>query len=138
MVGPASQKQKAAFRAIEAGMERAMELLKPGAIPSKIFEETVAAVAKAGVKDYAKSAEFCGHGIGIECRDYPIFRHPVKTKNPFLPGTYDLPIEEGMVVCIEVPYREFGLGGFQIEYTLLVKKDGCEKLYPHTRELAVR
>jgi hypothetical protein len=27
------------------------------------------------------------------------------------------------------------VGGFQVEYTLLVTKTGCQKLYPHTREL---
>jgi Xaa-Pro dipeptidase len=98
----------------------------------------VAVVEKAGLKDYPKLAHFCGHGIGIEARDYPIFTKPVKATSPFLPGTYDLPVEEGMVISIEVPYAELGLGGFQVEYTLLVKKDGCEKLYPHERELVVR
>ena len=81
---------------------------------------------------------YLGLAIGIECRDYPIFTKPVKATSPFLPGSYDVPIEENMVISIEVPYTELGLGGFQVEYTLLVKKDGCEKLYPHTRELVVR
>jgi Xaa-Pro aminopeptidase len=138
VLGTPTQKHKASYRAIEAGMERSMELLRPGALPSKIFTETVAAVEKAGLKDYAKVAHFCGHGIGIESRDYPIFTHPVKATSPFLPGSYDLPMEENMVINIEVPYSELGLGGFQIEYTLLVKKDGCEKLYPHNRELVIR
>ena len=138
MLGNPTAKQKACYRAIEAGMEKAMELLRPGAIPSKIFAEVVAVVEKAGLKDYPKLAHFCGHGIGIEARDYPIFTKPVKATSPFLPGTYDLPVEEGMVISIEVPYAELGLGGFQVEYTLLVKKDGCEKLYPHERELVVR
>ena len=93
---------------------------------------------KAGIRDYTKYAHFCGHGIGIEARDYPVFTKPMKARSPFLPGSYDLPIEEGMVISIEVPYGELGLGGFQVEYTLLVKKDGCEKLYPHHRELVVR
>ena len=138
VLGNPTAKQKACYRAIEAGMEKAMELLRPGAIPSKIFAEVVAVVEKAGLKDYPKLAHFCGHGIGIEARDYPIFTKPVKATSPFLPGTYDLPVEEGMVISIEVPYAELGLGGFQVEYTLLVKKDGCEKLYPHERELVVR
>jgi Xaa-Pro aminopeptidase len=43
-----------------------------------------------------------------------------------------------MVISIEVPHSVMGIGGFQVEYTLLVKKDGCEKLYPHERELVVR
>ena len=138
VVGPPTRKQKDCYNAIEAGMERSMELLLPGALPSEIFKETTAAVEKAGLKDYSKLAYFCGHGIGIEARDYPIFTHPVKATSPFLPGSYDLPIEENMVISIEVPYNELGLGGFQIEYTLLVKKNGCEMLYPHTRELVVR
>lgn len=138
VLGPPTEKQKACYRGIEAGMERAMELLRPGAIPSRLFEEVMKAVEKAGIKDYSKLAHFCGHGIGIEARDYPIFTRPMKATSPFLPGTYDLPVEEGMVISIEVPYSELGLGGFQIEYTLLVKKDGCAKLYPHERELVVR
>ena len=138
VLGIPTQKHKACYRGIEAGMERALELLRPGAIPSRLFAEVVAAAEKAGVKEYSRVAHFCGHGIGIEARDYPIFTKPVKATSPFLPGTYDLPIEEGMVISIEVPYSELGLGGFQVEYTLLVKKDGCEKLYPHERELVVR
>jgi Xaa-Pro aminopeptidase len=115
-----------------------MELLRPGAIPSQLFAEVTKAVEKAGVADYGTLATFCGHGIGIEARDYPIFTRPVKASSPFLPGTYDVPIEEGMVINLEMPYSVLGLGGFQIEYTLLVGKHGCEKLYPHTRELVVR
>lgn len=138
VLGTPSSRQKTCYRAVEAGMERAMELLRPGAIPSKLFEEVVLAVEKAGLPHYPKMARFCGHGIGIEARDYPLFTKPMKASSPFLPGTYDLPIEEGMVISIEIPYGELGLGGFQVEYTLLVKKDGCEKLYPHQRELVVR
>lgn len=139
VVGTPTAKHKATYRGIEAGMERALELLRPGVIPSKLFEEVTKAVEKAGIKDYSKYATFCGHGIGIEARDYPIFTKPMKATSPFLPGgTYDLPVEEGAVISIEVPYSELGLGGFQVEYALLVKKDGSEKLYPHTRELVVR
>jgi Xaa-Pro dipeptidase len=138
VIGTPSAKQKTAYRGIEAGMERGMELLRPGAVPSLLFAEVVRAVEKAGLKDYAKLATFCGHGIGIESRDYPIFTKSMKAASRFLPGTYDLPIEEGMVINLEMPYSELGLGGFQIEYTLLVKHNGCEKLYPHTRELVVR
>ena len=80
---------------------------------------------------------FCGHGIGLEARDYPTFTRPVTTDAPFLPGTLDLPLEENMVVSVELPYGELGLGGFQIEYTLLITSTGAEKLYPHSRELRI-
>jgi Xaa-Pro aminopeptidase len=137
VVGPPTEKQKAYYRAIESGMERALELLRPGVLPSRLFQEVGEAVEKAGIKGYSKGAVFCGHGIGIEARDYPIFTKPMKATSPFLPGSYDLPVEENMVISIEVPYLELGLGGFQVEYTLLVTQDGCENLYPHTRELVV-
>jgi len=139
VLGTPNERMKACYRAIDAGMDRALELLRPGAIPSKLFAEVSETVEKAGIRDYTKAAYFCGHGIGIEARDYPIFSKPVKARSPFLPGgTYDLPVEEGMVISIEVPYGELGLGGIQVEYTLLVTKDGCEKLYPHDRELVIR
>lgn len=139
VIGTPTQRQKICYRAIEAGMEKAMELLHPGILPSKLFQETITAVERSGLRDYTKMANFVGHGIGIEARDYPILTRPQKAFSPFLPGSYDLPIEENMVISIEVPYvRELGLGGFQIEYTLLVTKDGCEKLYPHERELVIR
>jgi len=138
ILGTPNARQKVCYGAVTAGMERAMELLRPGAIPSKLFDEVIIAVEKAGLQNYSKMARFCGHGIGIEARDYPVFTKPIKATSPFLPGTYDLPLEEGMVISIEIPYGELGLGGFQIEYTLLVNRDGCEKLYPHHRELVVR
>jgi hypothetical protein len=54
-------------------------------------------------------------------------------------GSYaEAPVAEGIVIRLEFSYAELGLGGFQNEYTLLVKKDGCKKRYPHTRELVVR
>jgi Xaa-Pro aminopeptidase len=138
VLGTPNARQKVCYGAVTAGMERAMELLRPGAIPSKLFEEVIKAVERGGLKEYSKIARFCGHGIGIEARDYPVFTKPMKATSPFLPGTYDLPIEAGMVISIEIPYGELGLGGFQTEYTLLVNKDGCEKLYPHQRELVIR
>ena len=40
VLGAPTQRQKACYQAIDAGIEKAMELLRPGAIPSKLFEET--------------------------------------------------------------------------------------------------
>ena len=50
----------------------------------------------------------------------------MKSASPFLPGTHDLPIEEGMVISLEVPHSVLGLGGFQVEYTLLVMEGDFE------------
>lgn len=139
VLGTPNERMKTCYRAIEVGMQKALELLRPGVLPSVLYAQVIAAVEKEGITDYARQSYFCGHGIGIEARDYPIFSKPVKARSPFLPnGTYDLPVEEGMVISIEVPYYELGLGGLQVEFTLLVTKDGCKNLYPHHRELVVR
>ncbi len=135
VIGTPSLEQRSIYQALEAGMERAMELLRPGELPSRIFGEAVSTVERAGLKDFSKHCYFCGHGIGIECRDYPIFRNPVTTSNPFLKGSFEFPVEENMVISLEFPYGKLGVGGFQVEYTLLVTKSGCQKLYPHKREL---
>lgn len=137
VVGKASEEQIRIFTALSAGMERILELIRPGALPSIILEAAVARVEQAGLDNFSRSCFFCGHGIGLEARDYPIFTKPVKTNAPFLPGTLDLPLEENMVISVELPYGELGLGGFQIEYTLLVTSSGAEKLYPHSRELRI-
>jgi len=138
VIGAPAEKQAAYHEAIKAGMNKAMEILRPGVLPSQVYQETIATVEKAGLKDYSKRAGFVGHGIGLEARDYPVLRAPVKSTSPYLPGSYDIPIEENMVINVEVPYSALGFGGLQIEYTLLVTKNGCEKLFPQERELLVR
>jgi Xaa-Pro aminopeptidase len=45
-------------------------------------------------------------------------------------------IEEGMVFCIEPPYNEFGVGGFQVEDTVVVRKNGVELLSTYHKNLA--
>ncbi|HJD97544.1 Xaa-Pro peptidase family protein [Mailhella massiliensis] len=137
VVGKANEEQLRIFSALSAGMERIFELLRPGALPSVLLREAVARVEQAGLDNFSRSCFFCGHGIGLEARDYPTFTRPVTTDAPFLPGTLDLPLEENMVVSVELPYGELGLGGFQIEYTLLITSTGAEKLYPHSRELRI-
>jgi Xaa-Pro dipeptidase len=138
VIGAPGRKQAAFYKAIEAGMDRALEILRPGVLPSQVYQETIAAVERAGLKEYSKRAGFVGHGIGLEARDYPVLRASLKSASPYLPGSYDLPVEENMIINVEVPYSALGFGGLQIEYTLLVTKDGCEKLYPQERSLLVR
>ena len=80
--------------------------------------------------------EFVGHTIGIEAREFPFeFTAPKKLSSPFLPETSDVPLQENMVINVEVALVELGMGGIQIEHTLLIKKDGFEFMTAEPREL---
>ena len=48
-----------------------------------------------------------------------------------------MPIEKGMVICIETPYYEIGWGGIQLEDTMLVTDKGVEFLSTLPVELKI-
>lgn len=112
------------YRATKAGQERAIELMKPGAVPSAIFEEAVQAVRDAGLPSYQR--QHVGHGIGIEFYDMPVL-------NP----ASDTPLEAGMIFEVETPYYRLGVGGSFIEDTVQVTDDGAKILTTLDRDLVV-
>ncbi len=42
-----------------------------------------------------------------------------------------------MVICVETPYYELGLGGLQVEDTMVVTKDGVESFMLSSTELRI-
>ncbi|MBW2634002.1 MAG: M24 family metallopeptidase, partial [Deltaproteobacteria bacterium] len=54
---------------------------------------------------------------------------------PFLTASSGDLLEEGMVVNVETPYYEMGLGGFQLEDTVLVTPDGYLPLTTSSHDL---
>ena len=126
VLGEASEKIKKYFKAIAIGTEEALNAIKPGIKASEVFRIAVEAVRKNGIPHYKR--HHCGHGIGIECYDKPIIR-----------PTDETVLEPGMVINIETPYYEIGLGGLQVEVTILVTESGYELLTPKTfdRELLI-
>jgi len=124
VLGKATEKQSAYYHAVKVGEDRGIELVRPGARASQIFEETVKRVREAGIPHYRRG--HVGHGIGIECYDPPFFT-----------PTSDHILEEGMVFNIETPYYELGFGGVQVEDTLVVTKNGYRFLTKCDRNLFV-
>ena len=86
VLGTPNERMKTCYRAIEAGMEKALELLRPGALPPSSLRRSLPRWRRQGSGTMRNSRYFCGHGIGIEARDYPIFNKPVKARSPFLPA----------------------------------------------------
>ena len=119
VLGEASEKVKKYFKAVALGVEEAANVIKPGIKASEIFQIAVETVRKAGIPHYRR--HHVGHGIGVECYDPPILRPTDQTV-----------LEPDMVINIETPYYELGLGGLQVEITVRVTQDGYELLTPKT------
>lgn len=102
------------FKAIEAGLEAALATMKPGVQANAVFQAAVEATRKSGIPHYKR--HHVGHGIGLEIYEPPLLAPQVATH-----------LEEGMVFEVETPYYEVGLGGLQIEDTVLVTSSGCER-----------
>ena len=110
--------------ASRAGQDRAIELMRPGAIAKDVFQGAVDRVRDSGIPHYKR--HHVGHGIGIETYDLPILT----------PST-EIPLEAGMIFEVETPYYEFGLGGAFIEDTVLVTEGEARILTTLDRDLIV-
>lgn len=114
------------YAALTSGIDRAIEVMRPGLLTSVLYDEVIGAVRKAGLPDYQFS--LAGHGIGIEPRDLPIVGPPMRMTSPFVDGPFDPKLEEGMVINIECPLNLLADGAYQHEITLLVTNDGASPL----------
>ncbi|GAB3226852.1 M24 family metallopeptidase [Mycolicibacterium hippocampi] len=115
-LGETSEKSRSYANAVIAGQSAALEMLRPGVRTADVFAAAVAETRRAGIPHYDRT--HVGHGIGLV-------------------GGYDAPllapgdphvIEEGMVLCVETPYYEFGFGGVQIEDMVVVTDAGWRAL----------
>ncbi len=124
VVAEANEKQRSYHHAIRTGLERAIGIIRPGVRASQIFKEAVEGVRGAGIPHFRR--HHVGHGIGIE-----------PYEPPFLTETSEEILEEGMVVNVETPYYEMGLGGIQLEDTIMVTADGYRPLTKSARDLLI-
>lgn len=133
-LGPPTEMHRRKYEAVQAGVIKAIEKLKPGALPSELYETMVQGVRSAGLPNYANF--FVGHTIGLEAREFPFILGPAEEINdPFLPASTDIPIEPGMVVNLEASSHELGWGSVQVEYTLVTTDNGHEHLTPPEQKL---
>lgn len=122
--GNPPEKLQAYYKAILEGEEAAIQALAPGRTPEEIFRIAVDETRRAGIPNYERN--HVGHGIGIEVYDPPILRAASR-----------IPLETGMVLCVETPFYEIGWAGLQVEDTVIVKEGGAEFLTTLPRDLFV-
>jgi Xaa-Pro dipeptidase len=122
--GEPSSKVRKYHRALEQGVLRAYDIIKPGLKASDLFNQVVETVRREGISHFSRS--HVGHGIGIDGYD-----------PPNLASSSNDALEENMVVCVETPYYELGFAGLQVEDMIRVTKDGSESLMTLGTELRV-
>ena len=120
------EKERRIYDAILAGLEKELELIRPGVAACEIFEATIAEVRKAGVTEFNR--HHTGHGIGIAGAGYDL---------PLLGPSDRTLLELGMILCVEVPYVEIGYGCLQLEDMLEVTQNGYRLLSHTDRSLQV-
>ncbi|MDP2603955.1 MAG: Xaa-Pro peptidase family protein [Deltaproteobacteria bacterium] len=122
------------FDAIQAGVLKSVDALKPGVRPQELYETMIAGVRANGLPNYSNF--FLGHTIGLEAREFPFLIGPAEeVDDPFLPNTTNVPMEPGMTVNLEASNHEAGWGTVQVEYTCAVTEHGHEHLIQPDQKL---
>ena len=93
--------------------------LKPGAIPSEIYNETMSGLEPDFLENFMgfgnRTVKFLGHGIGLAVDELPVIARG-----------FDEPIQEGMAFALEPKKGIAGVGMVGIENTFIVTADGSE------------
>lgn len=96
---------------------RIATMLKPGAIPSEIYQNIIGSLSPGFLENFMgfgnRQVKFLGHGIGITIDELPV-----------IAKGFDEPIEEGMVFALEPKKGIPEVGMVGIENTFIVTPDG--------------
>lgn len=119
VVGEPNDEQQRVYDLLLSIHERCLEAVRPGAMSSDVYRTYREAITEAGFPAY----HFVGHGLGVTLHE-----------EPFINELTSVPLQEGMVLCIEPLTMLDGRFGMQVEDELLVTSDGCE-LFTRAAEL---
>jgi Xaa-Pro aminopeptidase len=111
-----------AFDAALAIQEEVARSLRPGSVPSRIWERSKEMAEAAGLGPCfmgppGDQARFVGHGVGLELDELPVLA----------PG-FDSPLVLGQTVAVEPKFVLPGLGAVGIENTWAVGASGGERI----------
>jgi Xaa-Pro aminopeptidase len=115
IAGKSSEKHMQIFETVRLAQQRAIESIKPGVQAREVDQAARSVIEKSGFCDFF--VHNLGHGVGLEVHEAPILS----------PESRDI-LAKGNVVTVEPGVYLPGFGGVRIEDTVLVTKDGAEKL----------
>lgn len=124
LVGKPTPKQKKMYKAVMEAQEKAFQKIREGA---KV--KLVDAAARGAIKRHGFGENFphgLGHGVGLAVHEFPTLSTVSKDV-----------LKAGNVVTNEPGVYVVGYGGVRIEDTVLVKKDGAERLTKAPYDLVV-
>lgn len=135
-IGEPNETAQRQWKGIETGFHAALEVIKEGCTGQQIYRALLEGIHEADMPEF--TSPFAGHTIGLEAREFPfILSDESKYDLPFLPPTSEIPLPENAVINVEAPVGTVGWGGYQLEYSVIVKKDGWERLIPQDRHFHV-
>ncbi len=111
VVGEPTEEQQRVYDLLLGVHRRCLDALRPGALTSDVYAIYRGAMDEAGLPPY----HFVGHGLGITLHE-----------DPFVNALKRIPLDEGMVLCIEPLTLLEGRFGVQIEDEVLITADGYE------------
>jgi Xaa-Pro dipeptidase len=107
---------------------RLAEQLKPGAIPSLLYENILNSLSPAFLKNFmgfgTRQVKFLGHGIGLVIDEIPV-----------IAAGFDSPLEENMVLALEPKKGIEKVGMVGIENTFIVTPQGGQCITGHSKGL---
>lgn len=112
------------YKVLKDAFVEYIELLKPGMKASEVNIAVVNYVKENLDKEYYRGN--VGHGTGVELYDKPILGADDHT-----------PLQEGMTLSYEVPYHISGLGGLNIEDSVLITKKSQQVVSEYDRDIIV-
>ena len=123
VMGEPTARQQGMFDAIHAGLEAALDAVRPGVTGAAAFEAAVTATRKAGLARFDR--HHVGYGIGLEPAEPPRL------------APDGGPLEMGMVLRVETPCYVVGETGLNVKETVLVTRSGSQSMNRSHRGLVV-
>jgi len=123
-IGPPPAEAKKIYSVLEEAEKILIDNAVPGVKASELYLLAEKYVREKLDVNYTRGN--LGHGVGVELYDPP----EISRKD-------DTPLRAGMTLSLEVPYHKYGLGGFNIEDSVLITESGKEVVSDLPRELIV-
>ena len=130
MVGGTPDQLLSHYMALAEALAAGQEAATVGATASTVHKEMASIVQGHGL-----SASVHGHSLGLEVREYPIFRPQLRGRivDECVDVAADLRLEAGMIFNLEAPLYLPPTGSFQIEKTFIMTDAGCLPLFEQDR-----